>query len=103
MNVTLVYITAAIGDGEKAAIGLSAIFGFVILFACCGTGVFILRRKAPSPALSTTSSPSRRTSMVAISEVKEPKEPQTPKVVIRRNSINEKTVSKKLVTIRTVN
>jgi hypothetical protein len=104
MNVTLIYITAPIGDGEKAAIGLSAIFGFVILFACCGTGVFILRRKAPSPALplSTTSSPSRRTSMIAISEPKEPKEPQTPKVVIRRNSIIEKTVSKKLVTIRTV-
>jgi hypothetical protein len=97
MNVTLVYVTAPIGDGEKAAIGLSAIFGFFILFFCCGTGIFILRRKAPSPALSTTLPPSRRTSMVS-----EPQESKTPKLSIRRNSIIEKSVSKKVV-VRTVN
>jgi hypothetical protein len=98
-------------DGEKAAIGLSAIFGFCILFLCCGACVFMLRRKSPEPALSiklppsrrastVEKAPSRRTSMVAVSE---PQEPQTPKTSIRRNSIIEKTVSKKLVTIRTVN
>jgi len=45
---------------------------------------------------------SRRASLVAISEVKEPKEPQTPKVVIRPNSNIEKTVSKRLITIRSI-
>lgn len=102
MNVTIVYITSPMGDGEKAAIGLSAIFGFCILFFGCGTCAFILRRKAPEPPLSIKLPQSRRTSMVAISEVKEPKEPQTPKVVIRPNSNIEKTVSKRLVTIRSI-
>jgi hypothetical protein len=102
MNITIVYIESAMGDGEKAAIGLSAIFGFCILFFCCGTCAFILRRKAPEPPLSIKLPQSRRTSMAAISEVKEPKEPQTPKVVIRPNSNIEKTVSKRLVTIRSI-
>lgn len=113
MNVTIVYIASPMGDGEKAAIGLSAIFGFCILFFCCGTCAFILRRKAPEPPLSiklpqsrrassVEKSPSRRTSMVAISELKEPKDPKEPKIMARRNSIIERTVSKSAVTIRTI-
>ena len=102
MNVTIVYITAPINDGQKAAIGLSAIFGFCILFLCCGACAFMLRRKAPEPALSIKLPPSRRTSMVAISEPQEPKEPKDPKASSRRNSIIEKSVSKSAVTIRTV-
>jgi hypothetical protein len=120
MNVTVVYITAPINDGQKAAIGLSAIFGFCILFLCCGACAFMLRRKAPEPALSIKLPPSRRTSMVAISEAKEPKivkapsrrgsmivisepqEPRTPKVSSRRNSIVEKTVPTNLLSIRSV-
>jgi hypothetical protein len=116
MNVTIVYIKAPMGDGEKAAIGLSAIFGFCILFFCCGACAFILRRKAPEPPLSiklpqsrrastVEKAPSRRTSMVAISEVKEPKEPKepkTPRPLSRRNSIIERTVSNSAVTIRSI-
>jgi hypothetical protein len=99
MNVTIVYIESPMGDGEKAAIGLSAIFGFCILFFCCGACAFILRRKAPEPPLSIKLPQSRRTSMAAISEVNEPKE---PKIMARRNSIIERTVSKSAVTIRSI-
>jgi hypothetical protein len=120
MNVTIVYITAPINDGQKAAIGLSAIFGFCILFLCCGACAFMLRRKAPEPALSIKLPPSRRTSVIAVSEAKEPKivkapsrrgsmivisepqEPRTPKVSSRRNSIVEKTVPTNLLSIRSV-
>jgi hypothetical protein len=102
MNVTIVYITDAMNDGEKAAIGLSAIFGFCILFFCCGACAFMLRRKAPEPPLSIKLPPSRRTSMVAISEPKEPKDPKEPKVLARRNSIIERTITKSAVTIRTL-
>jgi hypothetical protein len=102
MNVTIVYIASPMGDGEKAAIGLSAIFGFCILFFCCGACAFILRRKAPEPPLSIKLPQSRRTSMVAISELKEPKDPKEPKIMARRNSIIERTVSKSAVTIRTI-
>jgi len=121
MNVTIVYIKAPMGDGEKAAIGLSAIFGFCILFFCCGACAFMLRRKAPEPPLSiklpqsrrtstvekapsrrtstVEKAPSRRGSMIVISE---PQEPRTPKVSSRRNSIVERTVSNSAVTIRTI-
>lgn len=102
MNVTIVYITDAMNDGEKAAIGLSAIFGFCILFFCCGACAFMLRRKAPEPPLSIKLPPSRRTSMVAISEPKESKDPKEPKVLARRNSIIERTITKSAVTIRTL-
>jgi histidinol phosphatase-like PHP family hydrolase len=47
-NITVIYVTttySSIGKGQAAAIGFSAIFGFVVLCGCCG---FIFLRKRPA-------------------------------------------------------
>jgi hypothetical protein len=45
--VTIIYVTdTSISSGFGAAIGLSTIFGFLILCGCC---VFIFRRKPAKP------------------------------------------------------
>jgi Ca2+/Na+ antiporter len=44
-NITIIYVTTtdtSISQGQAAAIGFSAIFGFLVLCGCCG---FIFRRK----------------------------------------------------------
>jgi hypothetical protein len=47
-NVTIIYVTTtdtSISQGQAAAIGFSAIFGFLVLCGCCG---FIFLRKRPA-------------------------------------------------------
>jgi hypothetical protein len=47
-NITIIYITTtdtSISQGQAAAIGFSAIFGFLVLCGCCG---FIFLRKRPA-------------------------------------------------------
>ena len=71
--------------GVAAAIGLSSVFGFCILFACLGGCIVFLRRTPPPSVIE------RRASAVAERRPSLVKDPKTPKAT-----------DKKVLTIRAV-
>ena len=84
-NVTIIYENAPMSNGVIAAIAFSSIFGILIVLACCGRFVIILRGYPAAQAIFervVLTAAERRTSIVAVVERRNSKASES-----RKNSV----------------